>query len=513
MESFALAFDYSEDMDAILYKHCKTIFDCMSKSIEEDLSGGSAASPQQGKGVPLGSAVPDESYTKTLKSYIDKASTGILNKLAGRISRIMYLHKRSGHMYSSAGIQSSSKPMEALSPEVQKRQSNRMALNSLRPLVSIANAKSGSTDSADSAGSVKSSFRGEKSAMLELIIRRLSLFLTLKIEEQVALSGLVQQVLLVICTLTVLPPSTSPMADLASKQQLHNLLELLKVIESLWVDVKTHLVKNVPDCRIKYLAMRHILQGGSRGRGFNSQSQKLVDRLTPPLRQLLESAVVLNDLQFEVRGFVFAIKLLRPGLRDSRGLSVSRKKTVVRETFADEEGGRGDEEEDEDELEEREEASCCTDVKEEFQEDRDSSAAWRSFLSKSGGNGDEATIAACNLLVKYQTEMYQSQSRQTERYGKELDEQDLEQPSSSRSSKISNSDSDCGTSVDVNMVKGPISEGSKPNSLPDSGGSTTGKKKMQFWCDLESKEKDFLSEYNGLERMIKAIISDNMRVI
>ena len=100
------------------------------------------------------------------------------------------------------------------------------------------------------------------------------------------------------------------------------------MIENLWHDVKAHLVKNTSDACAKFLAVRRVVTKGVLGDGFDSQSRKIVDRLTPQVRQLLESAVVLNDMQFEVRGFVFAVKLLRPGLRDNRGISLPMKRRV-----------------------------------------------------------------------------------------------------------------------------------------------------------------------------------------
>eukprot|EP01041_Mallomonas_annulata_P012005 gene12005-25155_t len=160
--------------------------------------------------------------------------------------------------------------------------------------------------------------------LMGLVLRKLGVFLSLRLEEQLAVTGLIERcVCLLSAALTA--SSGSSKSDL---DRLETVISVFKTVELLWKEVVTHL-ERVPDSALKMSAAKSLLvssasEGGGGGTTHHGveaspvdqKKRKLLDKEGLQVRRMLETAVIVRELLAEIRGSLHAVQLLRRGLVD-----------------------------------------------------------------------------------------------------------------------------------------------------------------------------------------------------
>lgn len=324
--SSPLPTEATKSLDDALSSICNSLALVAYHTLADDLSPGQpAAAPQtpNGKVSPTPSgAYENAGVTLDLHRYTEHASCNILGRLPGKA------------LWS---LLSNDPDSSALSPAL---------LASLRTSAGL----------------------GVQGGVMEVLTKRLTGFLTMKFDEQVALSALLQRV---VCLLSVVV-----LASQHSKQEfcepdtavqyLIQIMELLKIIEKLWKEIKTYL-QRVQGHTSKVPAMRQVLQATALVEIDNSvrlsllsetpsadsspaaahvslaavdnskvsilhrvdaASWKLVEKEPAQARSILETAVLLHELRAEVRSYVFAIRSLRGLMKNAIGVVPTHKPSV-----------------------------------------------------------------------------------------------------------------------------------------------------------------------------------------
>mmetsp|Transcript_980 Transcript_980/g.1011 ORF Transcript_980/g.1011 Transcript_980/m.1011 type:complete len:711 (+) Transcript_980:300-2432(+) len=150
--------------------------------------------------------------------------------------------------------------------------------------------------------------------LMGLVIRKLSLFLTLRLDEQLAVTGLIEKCICLLCAAIIASPGTRR-HDL---DRLESVLSVLSTVEKLWTEVSSHMDR-VQDSAQKMTAAKYLLvsEGSGTGRVDTSTEvhhKKLLEREGPVVRRMLETAVIVRELLAEVQGAINAVSLLRRGL-------------------------------------------------------------------------------------------------------------------------------------------------------------------------------------------------------
>lgn len=154
----------------------------------------------------------------------------------------------------------------------------------------------------------------QSSLVMDLVMRKLSAagFLSLRTDEQLVLTGLVERTMCLLCTLTIVSPAPGServqggasgaegddggdagdgslalttlarehgVADQENQRLLDAVLDVLVAVERLWAAVRVH-VDKIPDSRFKFVAMRHMMQCTSTGIRIDPNKRKLVEKET-----------------------------------------------------------------------------------------------------------------------------------------------------------------------------------------------------------------------------------------
>jgi len=170
-------------------------------------------------------------------------------------------------------------------------------------------------------------FQPTSSALVAPVTRRLSGFLGLKLEEQVAVASLVTQIVSQACTAVVMsghgPAGLSCAATCpsAASVYLSLALELIGTVTSLEADMRKHLGDLVgaeeKAAAVQTVLLANATKGLATYRAAETTSVKLLEREPPRVLRMLETAVLLRELQAQLASYIHSTARLRSML--SRG--------------------------------------------------------------------------------------------------------------------------------------------------------------------------------------------------
>jgi hypothetical protein len=200
-----------------------------------------------------------------------------------------------------------------------------------------------------------------KNGVLDALVRRLTGFLSLKYDDQIALSSLLQRTMVLLCVVVLPAPHRSAAAGAGGlgEQFLKYMLEFLRICDKLWKEIREHAQRLSSPQQLpgggaaeKVCAMRRVLHviaatevdnsllaneravadadavsggddfaaalSGGGGRRvtlsrhrLDPASWKLVEKESAQMRTIMESAVAVHELRAELRSYVFALRSLR----------------------------------------------------------------------------------------------------------------------------------------------------------------------------------------------------------
>lgn len=139
-------------------------------------------------------------------------------------------------------------------------------------------------------------------SLFELTLRKLRLFLTLKYDEQVAVTGLVERCITVFAVLAVQAGEDAAIsAEYTSK-----IVEMSECSCDLIDQLSSHLNK-IADCESKITAVRSVLVDPQ---GVDQRSRKIIDSENQQVLRILETGVLIRELFCEIEGGLLAIEHL-----------------------------------------------------------------------------------------------------------------------------------------------------------------------------------------------------------
>jgi hypothetical protein len=138
--------------------------------------------------------------------------------------------------------------------------------------------------------------------LFDLMKKKLALFLTLKYDEQVAVSGLVERCVTILCTLLVLSDS-----DVSGSMVLHMLMDVFKLVTELIKELLTHM-KRVPEVDKKLEVVLFVLSDPAQ---CDPRRRKVVENENPQVIRILEAVLLVRELYREVEGAIVAVTQLR----------------------------------------------------------------------------------------------------------------------------------------------------------------------------------------------------------
>ena len=177
-----------------------------------------------------------------------------------------------------------------------------------------------------------------------LIHKKLTTFLTLSFEEQVALRGLLEHFTRVLCALLITSSGTNSINGYDS-HILNGMIEVLMLVEALWKDIQRHLTEAMSEWETKLSALRHVLTytallvDNQSKQSLNSEFKmdlkkyKLVLNEPQQSRRILESAAIVLDMLCDIKASLHAMKSLR---KEAKSLvnSVRNASSDLDTTFA-----------------------------------------------------------------------------------------------------------------------------------------------------------------------------------
>ena len=179
--------------------------------------------------------------------------------------------------------------------------------------------------------------------LLNLAFHKLSIFLTLKFEEQLAVTGLIERCVCILSAMVVVaPPSERTYTEAPNRDRfrLKAILELHNRINALWTEVGLHLYR-LPSAIEKLDALKQAL----RAKRPDLERQQVLKGEAPHHAKLLETGVVVRELLLELRGNLLAIKRLRASLGDFDATRGTAERAATRSDAASSamnEGGNDD---------------------------------------------------------------------------------------------------------------------------------------------------------------------------
>eukprot|EP00602_Paraphysomonas_sp_CaronLab_P000510 CAMPEP_0185020030 /NCGR_PEP_ID=MMETSP1103-20130426/2616_1 /TAXON_ID=36769 /ORGANISM="Paraphysomonas bandaiensis, Strain Caron Lab Isolate" /LENGTH=862 /DNA_ID=CAMNT_0027550669 /DNA_START=103 /DNA_END=2691 /DNA_ORIENTATION=- len=138
--------------------------------------------------------------------------------------------------------------------------------------------------------------------LLELTQRKLHVFLTLKYDEQVAVTGLVEKCVSLLCALLVVS-----LPDDMGYCIFKMLSSLINTICGMVNDLTNHLGK-VQDSSSKIGVVREVLKDPI---ACDPRARKYVEKESQQILRMLETAVIVQEMYREVEGCLYAIEKLR----------------------------------------------------------------------------------------------------------------------------------------------------------------------------------------------------------
>ena len=238
-------------------------------------------------------AVPKKSDTET-DPYTEAAARGIMFRLSGRLSVLV----------------ATVREQDGTSEELEDRNVWKNAPISGSGVETTESVEGGSKDRKKVGG-----------ALMDLLLRKLGLFLSLRLDEQLAVTGLVDKCICLLCA-AIIAASGREHKDL---DRLNCILSVLKIIESLWKELSGHMQK-VTDCAAKLQAVKDQLAISSAISNDNEitkeelkaeqRRRRLLEKDGPQVKRMLETAVVVQEMLAEVKGALHATRCLRSGFED-----------------------------------------------------------------------------------------------------------------------------------------------------------------------------------------------------
>jgi hypothetical protein len=149
-----------------------------------------------------------------------------------------------------------------------------------------------------------------RGSILKLTLHKLSSFLSLRLEEQIAVSGLVEKCITVLCA-TAYRDQNELIGDIALK----SLVSILDIVVGLESQVSGHLYDGgkIVDAAKKVHCMRLMLSSGD-ANSMDSRARRIIEKESQQVVRILECAVVVEELVREVRSALRAVEYLEVGL-------------------------------------------------------------------------------------------------------------------------------------------------------------------------------------------------------
>ena len=156
--------------------------------------------------------------------------------------------------------------------------------------------------------------------VLDLLHQKLSLLLKQKFDEQIAVSGLTERIVCLLCALTMGFPSDQR----AELDRFNLVVDIKDRVEQIWEEINSFLTR-IPDGAKKMELFKQTLTG--------TMHARILEKETPQSRKIIESAIVVQELLLEVKSHVSATRMLRTGFGEIRN------ETVVREILHERDAG------------------------------------------------------------------------------------------------------------------------------------------------------------------------------
>lgn len=228
---------------------------------------------------------PDDEYTES-------AAEGILARMAGRLS------------YLVAFVRSPERRLVCGSPEF-----SISGMGATTPATPAGYPFDNSSNSSPLSTSVSLESRGP---LMDLILLKLKGFLSLRFEEQLVVTGLIEKSICLLCSFMIISDGTTT----REVGYLNLVIDIMTRVDDLWKEVLGHL-KKIPDYSRKLAEFKRALAGTK----SDLRKKKLLEKDASNVERILECAVIVRELLAEVRGHILAVRQLRQGLDEmSEGL-------------------------------------------------------------------------------------------------------------------------------------------------------------------------------------------------
>jgi hypothetical protein len=150
--------------------------------------------------------------------------------------------------------------------------------------------------------------------LMDLILAKLKIFLTLRFEEQLAMTGLIEKSICLLCTLIV----ASQGKNARDVGYLNLVTDIMDSVDLLWKEVLGYLRK-IPEYSKKFIEFKKVLTDCK----SDIRKKKLLENMPANVKKIMESSVIVRELLSEVRGHLIAVRKLRLGLDEmSEGIYI-----------------------------------------------------------------------------------------------------------------------------------------------------------------------------------------------
>eukprot|EP01042_Synura_sphagnicola_P001131 gene1131-1274_t len=165
---------------------------------------------------------------------------------------------------------------------------------------------------------------GSRVLIMDLLLRKLSHFLSLRLDEQLAVTGLLEKCMTVLCALVVTDPQEDNISDTSSLglDALGAARALCREADRMWREIHGHLVK-VQDAPQKLVIVKELLSSRMGDTGDLRGDQKrwrALERDGSQAKKILETALIVSEMVVEIYGAMKATWQLRrslPGVLES----------------------------------------------------------------------------------------------------------------------------------------------------------------------------------------------------
>ena len=272
------------------------------ESLKDNHSGNSSSSSSDKPKFPIMEMETNSSYSKA-------ASMAILSVLAGNFAEFGEYVRKADIRETKAEMGNDNTIMDPYGSDIGSG-SDDDEKETISPPTSPSNSNSHNSDL-----DMQSELKSLKSPLLNLTRHKLLNFLSLKFEEQLAVTGLVERIVSLLSAMVVVAnPSSLPgrereLEHLRDIARLEAVLGFLKQTSGLWEGVGAYL-ERVPGSFQKMDALMAVLNGPRP----EARKRKLLSREAEHNVRLLETGVMVRELLLELQGGVLAIHELRSTL-------------------------------------------------------------------------------------------------------------------------------------------------------------------------------------------------------